>query len=133
MCECIEHRFNRLIYCHINTVAVGAKRDRRVCRSFGDRRIAAEDIGRSLCIMRIRYHRMAAVVVDGEVFALGSLVDDAHRIFTAAAIEVGHTALFAVADVFVILVVARVVRFIRPSCTILEVKVRRRAVIDDTA
>ena len=133
MREGIEDCIDRFCCRHVDTAVIGTERDGRVFRGFGDRRITAKDRRWCQGIMRICYHRMTAVVVDGEVFAVCSLADDTDSIFTATAVEVGHAALFTVADVFVILIITRIVGFVRPYSTILQVEVRRRAVVDDTA
>ncbi len=75
---------------------------------------------------------MTAVIVNQESLAVFRLIDNTSLRSGRATVEVRYAALFAEANIFVILFVASIVRFVRPGSTVLEVEVRRATVVDNT-
>ena len=144
----IEHRI--LIACrYAGAVGKEGKDILSVCLRLVDDDVTALKERRFSRIMGIDRRRMAAVVFKYErIDAL--LVDDAALCFRCTANEVRDAALRIIklsgstacpcldrrhragAHILVVLIIALVAAFIEPLCAVLQIKIRRAAVVDET-
>ena len=125
--------------CH--SVCVG-KECENILRShsLADDNITALKGCRCCCVMLINSCRMAAVIIKRHCIRI-LLVDDAACGLCRSAIEIGDTASADIdllagdigecarADVLVVLIVARIAPLIQPCCTVLQIEIRRTAII----
>ena len=108
--------------------------------SFADDNITALKGCRRCCIMLVNSCRIATVIIKRHCIRI-LLVDDAACGLCRSAIEIGDTASADIdllagdigectrADILVVLIVARIAPLIQPCCTVLQIEIRRTAVI----
>ena len=81
--------------------------------------------------MRIQYKSIAAIAIYGKKFAIHSLLDDTSIFESITTIEIGYPAHLTIAKVFIILIIASILSFVYPGCTISQIQISSITIVNN--